>query len=44
MENELELNEVICDKCKKVTPVDEQTKELVKTALAHLHPSFFFRR
>lgn len=28
----------LCDKCRVPTPVDEQTLELVKTALAHLHP------
>lgn len=28
----------LCDKCKKITSVDEQTLELVKTALSHLHP------
>lgn len=28
----------LCEKCKKPTPADEQTLELVKTALSHLHP------
>ena len=28
----------LCDKCKKITPVDEQTLELVRAALSHLHP------
>ncbi len=28
----------LCDKCKVVKPVDEQTLELVKRALSHLHP------
>lgn len=28
----------LCDKCKKIVPVDPQTAELVHTAMAHLHP------
>jgi len=28
----------LCDKCKKIVEIDPQTKELVNTAMSHLHP------